>query len=213
MVGITLALITIGFSGCTQQNSSNESNPTPQTTESIETILSKAETIKSLYYEIVSLINNSKSGTQTNTIKIWQKTPYLKEEITNVIDDITKTISIIKRPEGTYLYNTRQGKYLPTTNLTIPQQPNNEIIKDLLNNQTLTNLGNETIDGKKATIIQYTSMPAEFPTTIKMWVWNEKGVLLKVQSIVAYGNSTITMESTYKNYSFSDIPDSTFSVS
>ena len=72
MVGITLVLITVGFSGCTQQNSSsNGSNQTtPPTIESIQTILAKAEIIESMYYEIAASINMSGFEKETSTIKI-----------------------------------------------------------------------------------------------------------------------------------------------
>jgi hypothetical protein len=215
IVGIMLVLITIGFSGCTQQNSSSDESDqtTPPTTESIQTILAKAETIESMYYEITASIGISEIEIQTITTKIWQKTPYLKEEITIVEDGITKTILVIQRPEGTYTYNTKQGKYVPTTNVTTFQQPNSEIIKDLLNNQTLTNLGTETIDGKKTTIIQYTQLQSGNNMTIKMWIWNEKGVPLKTLSTITMQKTTRAINSRYNNYSFSDIPDSTFSVS
>jgi PBP1b-binding outer membrane lipoprotein LpoB len=214
MVGMMLVLITIGFSGCTQQNSSSDESDqtTPPTTESIHTILTKAETIESMYYEITASINMSSLGPQTTTIKIWQKTPYLKEEITSVIAGTTNTVSVIQRPEGTYTYDTIQGKYVITTNTTSLQQPNSEIIKDLLNNQNLTNLGTETIDGKEATIIQYAPLQGGSVMTIKMWLWNEKGVPLQALFTLTMEGSTIIMDYKYNNYSFVDIPDSTFSV-
>jgi hypothetical protein len=40
-------------------------------TESLQTILVKAETIGSMYYELTIITNMSVGGTQTTTIKVW----------------------------------------------------------------------------------------------------------------------------------------------
>jgi hypothetical protein len=223
MFGITsvVILIIVGFSGCTQQNSSaNESNieTTPPVTESLQTILTKSETIGSMYYEIAASITMPKYGTQTATIKIWQEKPYLKEQITSVTTGITNTISVIQRPEGTYVYNNAQGKYVLTTDVpsfvTSLQYLDPKMIKDLLNNQTLTDFETEMIDGKKATVMEYTlPIQGESLMTIKMWIWNEKGVPLKAFINMTMDETAMTMDFKFNNYSFSDIPDSTFSVS
>ena len=216
MLVLTILLITLGFSGCTQQNSSNEQTITP-TTESIQTLLTKAETIKSMYYQITATITMSQYGTQTATIKIWQKAPYLKAQITGAAMGATTTMSIIQRPEGTYMYDTTQGKYVLTTDETSfvssLQYFNPEMIKQYLNNQSGTNFETETIDGKKATIIQYTPAQGENQMTVKIWIWNEKGVPLKAYFTMTMEQTTMTMDFNFNNYSFSDIPDSTFNVS
>jgi len=217
MVGITMLLLILGLSGCTQQNSSNEQTIT-STTESIQTLLTKAETIKSMYYQIAATITMSQYGTQTATIKIWQKAPYLKVEMNGVAAGTTNTITIIQRPEGTYTYDTAQGKYVLTTN-DVPsfasslQYFNPEMIKKYLNNQSVTNFETDTIEGKKATIIQYTPTQGENQMTVKIWIWNEKGVPLKAYFTMVMEEYTMTMDFNFNNYSFADIPDSTFSVS
>jgi outer membrane lipoprotein-sorting protein len=227
MVGITLVLITVGLSGCTEQNSSADTSSdeiktqtVPPAPESIQTILAKAETIDSMYYEIVANINMSQFGSQTATIKIWQKAPYLKEQITGVVDGVTTTISVIQRPEGMYLYDTAQGKYVLKTQaqpLATPfvdslQYFDTEQIKSFVNNQPSMSYETETIDGKTATVFQYTPFQGENLMTIKMWIWNEKGVPLKAFFTMTMEETTMTMDFTFRNYSFSDIPDSTFSV-
>ena len=229
MVGMTLVFITVGFSGCTQQNSSADTSSSdqvkiqtiPSAPESIQTILAKAETIESMYYEIAADINMSGFGTQTALIKIWQKTPYLKEQITGVVDGVTTTISVIQRPEGTYLYDTAQGKYVlktTTAPLTTPfvaslQNLDLGLLKDYVNNQTSMNFETETIDGKIATVIQYTSPLWENLMTIKMWIWNERGVPLKAYIDMDMKEMAMTLDFTFRNYSFSEIPDNTFSLS
>ncbi len=96
--------------------------------------------------------------------------------------------------------------------IVIPQLSTADVVQDLLNNQTITTLGLETIDGKTATVIQYTPSQAGNSTTIKIWIWNEKGVPLKALSTQTSEETTIMMDYDYSNYSFADIPDSTFSV-
>ena len=64
-------------------------------------------------------------------------------------------------------------------------------------------IGTETIDGKVCTVISY-----DEPGTgsIKMWIWQEKGLPLKME-MTANGKTT-TID--YTNIDFSDIPDSMF---
>jgi outer membrane lipoprotein-sorting protein len=145
-------------------------------------------------------------------MKIWQKTPYLKEEKNSTTSNITTTLTVIKRPEGIYRYDATLNTYELDPLIVIPQLSTADVAQDLLNNQTITLLGTETIAGKTATVIQYTPSQAGNSTTIKMWIWNEKGVLLKALYTTVSEEANITMDYNYSNYSFSDIPDSTFSV-
>ncbi|MCJ7571473.1 MAG: hypothetical protein MUO82_06310 [Candidatus Thermoplasmatota archaeon] len=217
--GITLIFITTGLSGCTQQDSSSDQSTdqiTLHVTESIQTILAKTETMESMYYEIISSINMPQFGTQTAMIKIWQKKPYLKAQTTSTVNGITNTIMVIQRPEGIYNYDYEEGKYVLTTDNTSfvasLQYFDNEMIKTYLNNQTSTNFETEIIDGKKATIIQYTPPDGGNLMTIKIWIWNEKGVPLKATIDMKMEEITMMMDFIFSNYSFSEIPDSTFSV-
>ena len=169
-------------------------------------------------YQITATITMPQIGTQTATIKIWQKAPYLKVEMNGVAAGMTNTITIIQRPEGTYTYDTAQGKYVLTTDdvpsfATSLQYFNPEMIKKYLNNQSLTHFETETIDGKKATIIQYTPAQGENQITVKIWIWNEEGVPLKAYINMVLEEYTMTMDFNFNNYSFADISDSTFSVS
>ena len=217
--GIMLIFITAGLSGCTQQDSSSDQS-TEQTTlhatETIQTILAKTETIESMYYEITSSINMPQYGIQTAMIKIWQKKPYLKAQTTSTVNGFTNTIMVIQRPEGTYNYDYEKGKYVLTTDntsfVTSLQYFDNEMIKKYLNNQTSTNFETEIIDGKKAAIIQYTPPEGGNLMTIKIWIWNEKGVPLKATIYMTIEEITMMMDFIFSKYSFSEIPDSTFSV-
>lgn len=62
--------------------------------------------------------------------------------------------------------------------------------------------GTETIDGTVCQIYEYSSSG----NTIKIWLWKDKG--LPIKTVVT--GATGTIEYDYKNYDFSDIPDSMF---
>jgi len=222
IVGILVAtiLIIVGVSAFTQQHSSvdeTEITTTPPTAESLKTILEKAETIESLSYDIALTITMPQYGTQTATMTIWQEKPYLKEQIISTMMGITNTIILIQRPEGTYVYDTAQGKYVLSTEVssyaTSLQYLDSKTIKDLLNNQSITDFETDIIDGKKATVIEYTlPVVGENLMTMQVWIWNEKGVPLKAYIDMTMEEISMTMDFLFSNYSFADIPDSTFNV-
>jgi len=170
-----------------------------------------------MYYEIAASINISKYGTQTATIQIWQKPPYLKEQITGINAGVTTTIEVIHRPEGNYTYDAVQGKYVLASDVTSfatwLQYFDSEMLQDLLNKQSVTNLETVIIDGKKATVFDYSLSIQGMNITIKMWIWNERGVPLKACIDMDMTEMAMMVDFTFSNYSFLDIPDSTFSVS
>ena len=215
---MTVILLTVGLSGCTQQENEIENKQTlPPKTETLQDILSKAASIDSMYYEIALSMNMSTYGSQTATMKIWQKKPYFKEEITTHTAGITTTITVIQQPNGTYLYEPIQGKYVLTTNVpsfvTSLQYLDPAMIKDLLTNQSPTDFETGIIDGKKATLVDYSLfISGDKQITIQTWIWNEKGVPLKAYINMAMDDFNMTMDFVFSNYSFSEIPDSTFNI-
>jgi hypothetical protein len=220
IIGVIIAvgLLLVGMCVCFQPNTSADiTNLTSTTPESLQAILSKADTIKSMYYEIDATITMPQYGSQTLAMKIWQEKPYLKEDITSQTAGITTTLSVIVRPEGTYVYNLAQKEYILTTEVpsyvTSLQYLDPKMIKDLLNNQSITDFDTEIIDGKLATVIEYNmSLLGENQMTMKVWIWNEKGVPLKASMTMSMEDFTMTMDFVFSHYSFSDIPESTFNV-
>lgn len=199
---ITVTCLFSIMSGCTEQNN-------PSSAEPLQKILEKALIIESITYEVqiaTPLLDT------TTTIHVWQKTPYLKEQETTIAGNIPTNYTIIKRPEGLYRYNEALQAYVPDPQAIIPHRSIQEIATDLLTNQTLTLLGTETIDGKTTTLLQYTPSETGNSTTMKLWIWDEKGVPLKAEQVTTYEETSITTEYTYRNYSFEEIPDSTFSI-
>jgi hypothetical protein len=116
------------------------------------------------------------------------------------------------------VYDTAQGVYVLTSEMPVfassLQYFNTTMIKDVVNNQTMTEYETEIIEGKKATVFEY-SIPLldENYMSMTLWIWNEKGVPLKACIDMTMEEMNMTMDFRFYNYSFADIPDSTFSVS
>jgi len=223
-IGIVAAIVAVvfvvgGLYGNNQDNSVTESDiiADPPTVESVQKMLDKAASIDSLYYEITMFMDMSQYGAQTATMKIWQEKPYFKQQITTTMGGATNTISVIQRPEGTYLYDTLQGKYVLTTDIpsftTSLQYLDSSMIKNLLTNQSFIQFETETIDGKLATAFEYTISLSGMNMTTKIWIWNEKGLPLKADMDMTMQEMTMTMDFIFSNYSFADFPDGTFNVS
>jgi outer membrane lipoprotein-sorting protein len=225
-ITIIIVFIILLMSGCTQKNLSDktqtldkpEDEINPPELESLYTILSKTDSIISMYYEIDASIYMSEFGSQSANIKIWQKTPYLKQQIKSIIDEVTTMITVIQRPDGIYMYDSEIDKYITANEevnsiSTSLQYFNSEIIKNYVENLTSDFFETDIIDGKKSTIIQYEPLEGDYPMTIKLWIWNENGLPLKAYIDMKMKDITMTMDFIFSGYLFSDIPDSTFSIS
>jgi len=218
-IGMLLVLIVVGLSGCTQQNPSSDEktiNSAPPDEESLETILGKTESIDSMYFEIDATITMTGYGTQNAQIQIWQKPPYVKEQISGMYGGTSTTMTVIHRPDGNYTYDAAQGKYVLTPEVTSfsswMQYFDSETLKGLLNNQSLGNMQKVTLDGKQATLFNYSLSVEEVSVSVQMWIWNDYGVPLKAYVDMDMKEMAMTVDFVFENYSFSDIPDSTFSI-
>jgi len=207
-----LTCIILLNSGCTQQQT-----PTPE--ETIQTILEKAAILETVSYQIDTTFVIDGIIPQTTTMKIWQKTPYLKEDVTittintnSSIGNMTTNLSVIKRPEGIYVYDNTTNSYQLNSQQIIPQPTTTDMVQNLLNNQTLTITGTENLSGIPTTIIQYHPNQGGNTTTVTLWLWNDRGVPLKEQYTSTTEGSIVTITSTYTNYSFENLADSIFSV-
>ena len=208
----TLICLLLMSSGCTEQNK-------PSTEVTVQTILEKAAVLESVYYEIDTTYIIDGIILQITTMKIWQKTSYLKEEVNttsvstnSTSGNITTTLTVIKRPEGIYRYDNVSQTYQLDPQLIVPKPSTTDMVQNLLNNQTLSIIGAENISGTPTTIIQYHPNQGGNTTTVTLWLWNDRGVPLKEQYTSTTEGSIVTITSTYTNYSFEDLADSIFSV-
>lgn len=209
IVGVIIIIALLSFFMFREK--AEESEVQPETEESIQDILAKAETIDSVQYEVVS--TTSMNGvTTTGAMKGWQKTPYMRFDSTTT----GTTTKIIYHPDAMYVYDASKDKYskkiLEELAEKVSQKSFEEFSKEIKESETLKELGTETIDGKLTTIVEYSVTVGEAPITLKLWIWNEKGIPLKTESTVEMGEIVTTTKMEYKNFVFEDIPDSIFEV-
>lgn len=50
------------------------------------------------------------------------------------------------------------------------------------------------------------------PVPMKVWIWNETGLPLKIVSAVQTNGTTVSTTTEWKNFVFEDVPDSLFEV-
>lgn len=85
----------------------------------------------------------------------------------------------------------------------VPDSPTSDVSGIMDYSPIIT--GTETIDGKVCQVISFDQTGAG---SVKMWLWEEKGLPLKME-MVANGTTTTIV---YNNIDFSDIPDSIFEL-
>lgn len=214
-LGVVFALILtmVGLMGCTEEGPSEDQTTTVETPLEI---LAKAEAIASMSYQIDATIDLPSFNTSTQaTMKVWLEKPNLREDITSVTAGFPSSLSVIQRPEGTYVRIPPLQRYELTTEVpsyvTAFKYLDSAMIKDLLYNQSVVTFPTEVIDGKKATVINLTVGIQPNLMTLTVWIWNERGVPLKAYMDMA--QPQMTMDVVFSDYSFDDIPDSTFDVS
>jgi len=172
---------------------------------SIQDILSKAKTIESMKYNKITTMMNSPVN---RTMTIWEKPPFMK--INASMGEIYRVF--IKRPDGFYIE-------APDTHifkrLNMSSFPEDSLVNQsamLLSDITYSIFGNQTIDGVATTILQYSNTTSGGSTITKVWIWNDKGIPIQTLVTVRMGDKTFITTMVMKNFDFSDIPDSEFSV-
>ena len=113
------------------------------------------------------------------------------------------TVSIIDQDAKTmYTYMPAQNMAMKTS-LDQAQEPAAAEAASMADYNPKT-VGTESIDGKTCLVVEYTAEQ----TTTKMWIWKDRGLPVKMEMTATEGKTTIE----YKNYDFSDIPDSMFEL-
>jgi outer membrane lipoprotein-sorting protein len=188
------------ISGCTQ----NTPSPVKVT---IQDILTRAKNIGPVKYDVVTSFTVNGSGMPNRTSTIWEEPPYMKVELL-----LGNTSAVyITRPDGTYVRNPGEHTFNKTTSHSSDQPLENQ--SALLSNISFQVVGNETINGNVTTILQYTTNESGSPTTMKVWIWDDKGIPVKSQSTVFMGKMPFITITMYEHFVFGEIPLSEFSVS
>jgi hypothetical protein len=159
---------------------------------SVGALLGKASAISSMKFDILTTAPDNSVTTST----AWVKNKKMRIESTvqgqntvTLIDSDAKTM---------YVYMPAQNTAIKMDFGQAPQSPSASSV--LQYNPII--VGSETLDGKLCQILQYTANGV----VTKEWVWDAKGLPVRMQTTTSSGISTTD----YKNYDFSDIPDSMF---
>ncbi len=189
--------------------------------ESIKEILAKAKNPAPMQYELVEVFTVNPPGKyklpmNKATTKTWRKLPYIRSEYI-VEGEKNKTMVMIERTDGVYICDSsKNDKYRrhPANNRTIDDStPIKVLLKEIEASKTLKELGTEVIDGKLSTIIEFDYIDGGFLIRRKVWIWNEKGLPLKMESETkASENFSYTTKGEFKNFNFGDIPDTVFEI-
>jgi outer membrane lipoprotein-sorting protein len=164
----------------------------PATGGSVSGLLGQAASIVSVKYDMVTTGTDNTMMTST----VWVKKNKMRTEsnmggqnVVTLIDVDAKTM---------YLYTPAQNSAMKMDFGQAPQSAT----EDSISQYNPVIIGSETLDGKPCQILQYTSSNV----TTKQWIWDGKGLPVRIQATSSSGTSTMD----YKNYDFSDIPDSMF---
>lgn len=195
---VSVLLCFLMVCGCTQQ--------TPTSKISVQDILAKAKTIVSVKYDVITTIVNG-NHTIDRTLTIWEKPPFMK--INASMGSVYQVF--IKQPNGTYMDIPGTHKFTKI-NGSLPETSLINQSDTLLSNITFRIVGNETLDGVTTTVLQYSTSQSGGSTTTKVWIWNDKGIPIKTQITVLMGEMTFMTTKVMKNFDFSDISSSEFSV-
>ena len=164
---------------------------TATATETLGDILSRATgTVK---YDMITKM----TGQPDQTATYWVKNNKMRYQITvegqvsiTIIDLDTKVLIMWTQGENFAIQMNMSGN---------EAQPAGEQAQ-AVTDYNYTIIGTETFDGKECLVVEYSSNGV----TTRMWIWKAKGFSVKVVT----GGTTIE----YRNFDFSDIPDSMFTV-
>jgi outer membrane lipoprotein-sorting protein len=193
---------------------------------SIDEIKNKINSLDAVSFETTSTGSTSpdmsKGKNSVDETKIWIKKPgYTRKEIHSETDN-TKRIIQVFTPQGGAIYNSYSDA-VEKTDVAGQWVPFLEFqLVGLSRNDPARILGTEEIGGKLTTVIEVTTQleggPFGGPGTTEMktksWIWNEKGVPLKHETITTFSELPMVVKTfvEYKNYNFDMIPDSVFEL-
>lgn len=176
-----------------QQSSTNQPIESPET---LNEILNKGRSVSSIKFDMIM------ESPQMNpiTMTVWHKNNKMRTEMVVENQKIVNLLDLEAKTAYMYMPDMNmatKGDFSQT-----PKSPLDNFEGIEKYNPRIT--GTEIIDGKNCIIIEYNADDVK----TKLWVWEEKGFPLKIETITNQGKTTIY----YKNIDFSDIPDSIFEL-
>jgi len=203
---IGLQLLTGCTSNTPNQNNTDkiiDNNPHNQTTN-LTRLAHKATNLTTIAYTLTASSSMGAYNIGNITTLYWQKPGYTK--VTTTIMNYTTTL--ISTPNGTYIQDILTHNWTKT-NEPLPKLINN-YTGAMLNN-TLTQVGTETIDGKPTTIVEYHTSINGTNATVRAWLWNDNGLPLKIYTTSKIMGQTITMTLRMTKISFT-VQDNVFNL-
>lgn len=138
---------------------------------------------------------------QTVTGKSYVKTDKMRQETTTAGVKTVTLIDMTKKTGYFIMVAQNTATKLDFSQVATSEQPAEEVAA-LPSDARF--VGTETIDGKSASVYQYTSA-AE---AVKIWIWTERGLPLKVET--TSGGAQAVIE--FTNYDFGPLADSLFEL-
>jgi outer membrane lipoprotein-sorting protein len=195
----TQASSSTSTTGTTSTHTTAATSTSTETNNSLINILGMGKDINSIKFDITMTV----TGQPPITMTVWQKQQKMREDMT--MQGIT--VSILYDIPSNVMYTYLRDQNMATkTALDMNMIPNSPIenASDILDySPNIT--GTETIDGKVCKVIEYNEAGI---SSVKMWLWEEKGLPLKME--VTADGTTTTIE--YNNIDLTDIPDSIFEI-
>jgi outer membrane lipoprotein-sorting protein len=179
-----------------QSSNAPASSSKPVSDAALNDIFKKAAALPTVRYDSVI----STPGAPTTTQKVWMKKTKMRVETSGQGSNSVMLIDSEKRTMYNYQPNQNTA-----TKMDFSQAPTS-VTQDASTIQKYNPqvIGTETLEGKLCTVIQFTNEMG----TVKEWLWQEKGLPLRVEAMTMVGKAVMEM----KNIDFSDIPDSMFEL-
>ncbi len=204
LMGISLVLASCAQSAQTTPTTSTvpttsktaTAAPQPTSGDTLSEILGWAQNIPTMKYTVVMTM----PGVPATTTTTWVKKNKMRMEMS--MQGITTVLLVDQDTKTMY-------SYMPAQNMAMKMsydQASKSATEEAgsIAGYNPKTVGTESIDGKACLVVEFTVEQ----TTTKMWIWKDRGLPLKTEMTTTTGKTTIE----YKNYDFSDIPDSMFDL-
>jgi len=181
-------------------------SPRVSAKEQLLSLVSKAEGVGELSYEMVKTISGKNLPEGKSVTNVWQKGQKLRTDY----ESGGRTIWL---EDFFYLYDSQTDVYLkaPISPQSIETFQNSNV-KDFLNrlkgSSEVKEQGSEELDDKTAEVYVVTLIIDQVQRFTKVWLWEEKGLPLKSETTVDASKTVVE----YKNYLIDKVDDSVFAI-
>lgn len=173
-----------------------QSSPDTAEANTLADLFAKAQGLSMKYTVEISQAGGLSGITQT----VWQKGNKVKTESSISGVDTIQIVDMDK--QVAYTISNGIATKIDLSGGPEPDTPQADLQSALQYKPVIT--GTEPIDGNMCTVVELTVNQAKE----KIWVWQEHGVPLRLVSTTPQGEVTVN----FKDYDFSDIPDSEFEL-